>query len=71
MSYETVDFEVERGIAVVTLNRPNVLNAINQRMVDELLDVQARVAADSHVRAVVLAGAGRSFCASGSTPRNR
>ena len=63
MPYETIDYGVERGVAVITLDRPEVLNAIDQRMVDELLDVQARVAADGDVRAVVLAGAGRSFCA--------
>ncbi len=63
MTYETIDFRVDRGVAVITLDRPEVLNAIDQRMVGELLDVQARVATDADVRAVVLAGAGRSFCA--------
>ncbi len=63
MSYETIEFTVDRGIAMLTLNRPDSLNAINQRMVDELLDAQARVARDERIRALVLAGAGRSFCA--------
>ena len=63
MAYETVEYEVDRGVGVVTLDRPKSLNAINQRMVDELLDVQARVAADEAVRALVLAANGRSFCA--------
>ena len=63
MRYESVAFEVERGVGTLTLNRPEVLNAINQRMVDEVLEVQARAAADDSVRVVVLAGAGRAFSA--------
>jgi enoyl-CoA hydratase/carnithine racemase len=63
MSYETVTFEVERGVGVLTLNRPAVLNAINQPMVDEIMDVQARAARDTAIQVLVLAGSGRSFCA--------
>ena len=63
MPYETITFEIERAVGVVTLNRPTKLNAINQRMVDELMDVQSRVETDSSVNALVLTGSGRSFCA--------
>ncbi len=63
MQYETVTYEVSKGIGVLTLNRPKVLNAINQRMVQELLDVQARVKDDARVNALVVAGKGRAFCA--------
>ena len=63
MSYETVTFEVDRGVGVLTLKRPEVLNAISKKMVDELLDVQARVAEDPDVRVLVLTGAGRAFSA--------
>lgn len=63
MSYETITFEVEKGVGVLTLNRPNNLNAMNQTMIDEMLDVQVRVETDSTVNALVLCGAGRSFCA--------
>ena len=61
--YQTIDFQIDRAVAVITLNRPQRLNAINQRMVDELLDAQSRVASDDGIHALVVTGAGRSFCA--------
>ena len=48
---------------MLTLNRPRVLNAISSAMIDEIMDVQARVAKDPEVNVLVLAGAGRSFSA--------
>lgn len=63
MAYETVTLDVEKGIGVLTLNRPKSLNAFNGRMVDELLDVQARIAKDEAVRVLVVNGAGRAFSA--------
>ena len=50
------------GVAVVTLNRPKRLNAINDVMRRELTETLASVAADASVTAVVLTGAGRGFC---------
>ena len=61
--YETIQFEVDRGIGVLTLNRPRVLNAISGAMIEEIMDVQRRVETDPEVNVFVLAGAGRSFCA--------
>lgn len=55
---ETVD-----GIAVVTLNRPDKLNAISYAMVDQLLDALDRFEADDTVGAILLTGAGRAFSA--------
>ena len=63
MSYETITFEVEKGVGVLTMNRPDNLNAMNQKMVDEMMDVQKRVETDASVNALVLTGSGRSFCA--------
>ena len=63
MSYETLTFEVDKGIGVLTLNRPDNLNAINQKMVNELIDVQQRVETDDTGNVLVLTGSGRSFCA--------
>ena len=51
------------GVAIVRLNRPQQLNAINEAMQAELRDALDDVAADQAVRAVVLTGAGRGFCA--------
>src|SRR5919198_1507176 len=62
MAYETIDYEKQGGIGVVTLNRPECLNAINRRMIDELNALLDAIAADPDVRAVVLTGAGRAFC---------
>lgn len=58
--------EVDRsrdGVAVVRLNRPKQLNAINEVMQNELAAALAELAADRTARAVVLTGAGRGFCA--------
>jgi 2-(1,2-epoxy-1,2-dihydrophenyl)acetyl-CoA isomerase len=53
------------GVAVLTLNRPERLNALSPAMLDALLEATARLAADPAIGAVVLAGAGRGFCAGG------
>ena len=51
------------GIALVTLNRPDRLNALSWPMVDEFLDLMDALGADGALRAIVLTGAGRGFCA--------
>ena len=51
------------GVATITLNRPAVFNAFNQELGEELLATLQAVAAEAQVRAVVLTGAGRAFCA--------
>jgi enoyl-CoA hydratase/carnithine racemase len=60
-----VELAVEDTIAIVTLNRPEVRNAINDAMRAELIAVLERVAADQAIRAVVLTGAGKGFCSGG------
>lgn len=60
--YEHVLYEVRQGVAHITLNRPEVVNAINTALGHELYDAFKRVEADVEVRAVVLTGAGRGFC---------
>jgi enoyl-CoA hydratase len=55
--------EVRDSIAVLTLNRPEKLNAISYQMIDLLLSDFDRLAADAKVRAVILTGAGRAFSA--------
>jgi 2-(1,2-epoxy-1,2-dihydrophenyl)acetyl-CoA isomerase len=56
---------VKDGVAVLTLNRPERLNAMSRPMLDALLEALPRLADDPAVGAVVLAGAGRGFCAGG------
>jgi len=63
MTYSTLTYAVEDGIAVVTLNRPDHMNAFTVEMANELVDVFARAGADDSAAAVILTGAGRAFCA--------
>ncbi len=63
-SYETLDWSVDAdGVATLTLNRPDALNAFDLTMARELLSVFTTEALDDDVRAVVVTGAGRAFCA--------
>lgn len=55
--------ETDQNVARITLNRPEVLNSFNRQMAAELRDALAAAASDSAVRAVLLTGAGRAFCA--------
>ncbi|SFQ48162.1 Enoyl-CoA hydratase/carnithine racemase [Actinomadura madurae] len=63
MPYKEIEYEVRDGIATVTLNRPERLNAFTFVMRGEMIDVFDRIDADDDVRAVVVTGAGRAFCA--------
>ena len=66
MDYETLTIECDGPVAVVTLNRPKVLNALNGRMVAELRGLLAQLDADTEVRAIVLTGAGERAFAAGA-----
>jgi enoyl-CoA hydratase/carnithine racemase len=61
--YETILYDVADGVLTLTLNRPERLNAFTPRMREELVDAVDRADADDAVRAVVVTGAGRAFCA--------
>jgi len=64
--HETLNVDVDhRGVARITLNRPEKHNAMSARMISELAMVAARLGSDPAVRVVVLTGAGESFCAGG------
>ena len=63
--YEHIRFDRKDGILRVTLDRPDVLNAINQRLHRELAQAFFEIALDPHTRVVILTGAGRAFCAGG------
>ncbi len=63
-NFETIIYEKENGIGYVTLNRPQVLNAYNIKMRDELYQVLAAIRDDTEVKVAVFKGAGeRAFCA--------
>src|SRR5688572_21910206 len=61
MPYETVDLRIDNGVAEITLNRPDRLNAWNAQFGDELREALLTDAADPSVRAVLITGAGRGF----------
>ena len=61
MSYDTIDLRIEDGVAEVTLNRPERLNAWNQQFGEDLRSAILEDAADPAVRAVLITGAGRGF----------
>ena len=62
-AYNTIEYKLENKVATVTLNRPEVRNAINTEMVDELLELFKYMADTDKVRVIVITGAGKSFCA--------
>jgi len=61
--FETLLYAVEDGIATITLNRPEKLNAFTARMMKELIEVFDVTDGDDAVKAVIVTGAGRAFCA--------
>src|SRR5258706_6058572 len=63
MDSQEILYDVAGRVAKITLNRPEKLNAFTRRMRDELIDAFARADADDEVRAVIVTGAGRAFCA--------
>lgn len=63
--FETLQVEIQQRVAVVTLNRPEKLNALSMKMLAELRTVFEELRVDESVGAVVLTGAGRAFCAGG------
>jgi 2-(1,2-epoxy-1,2-dihydrophenyl)acetyl-CoA isomerase len=65
MTYETLLFDHADGIATITLNRPDVANALNMTMARELMDAALRCDDAGKTRAVLLTGTGAMFCAGG------
>jgi enoyl-CoA hydratase/carnithine racemase len=65
MKYQTLILTKENGIATIILNRPEVLNALNAKLSEELELAIEEVRKDNAVRVLVITGAGRGFCAGG------
>jgi enoyl-CoA hydratase len=63
MAYETLLIETDGAVGIVTLNRPDALNALNSRLCAELMDQLAAWEGDAAIGCVVLTGAGRAFAA--------
>ncbi len=69
--YHNLTYEVKNRIAIITLNRPEVRNAINAQMLTELGEVISRGARDVKVNVIVLTGTGKDFCAGHDIMENR
>lgn len=65
MTYQTLLFDVTSSIATITLNRPDAANAMNPTMARELSDIAIRCDDSPDIRAVVIRGSGKMFCAGG------
>lgn len=65
MSFSLIDLQLADGIATLTLNRPDKRNAMSDAMRAEFIEALEQVAADKSIRALVLTGAGKGFCAGG------
>jgi enoyl-CoA hydratase/carnithine racemase len=63
MAFETITYEVAEQILTITLNRPDKLNAFNAPMQRELIEAFDAADKDDNVRAIIVTGAGRAFCA--------
>jgi enoyl-CoA hydratase/carnithine racemase len=64
MTYNTLIYDVQApGVLLLTLNRPEQLNAFTVEMANELVDAFTRASDDDAVRAIVVTGAGKAFCA--------
>lgn len=63
MGYETIIFQNEANIATITLNRPERMNALNYNVIEELVRALEECEYDDDIRAAVITGAGRAFCA--------
>ena len=72
MAYETILVETVPGVAILTLNRPETLNAMNRQLSEELHDAVTRMSADDAIGCIVITGAGdRAFSAGGDIHEQR
>jgi enoyl-CoA hydratase len=66
MTYQTLTFEVRDGLATITVNRPDKMNALNDQVVEELRDAIERVATGADIRAAIITGAGQKAFIAGA-----
>lgn len=69
MAYKTIIYEVKDGILTLTLNRPEKLNAFNKDMRSEMIDAFDQADLDDEVKAIIVTGTGRAFCAGADLAR--
>ncbi len=69
MDYRAICYEKENNIAKISLNKPDVMNSLVQEMIDELIVAAKDASEDENIRAVILTGKGKAFCAGGDINR--
>ena len=69
MAYKTILYDVNNNILTITLNRPDKLNAFNTKMMREMIDAFDQADADDQVKAIIVTGSGRAFCAGADLSR--
>src|SRR4249919_3001844 len=69
MNFETITYAVDGRILTITINRPDRMNAQNGQMCDDLIAAFDQADADDNVKAVIVTGAGRAFCAGADLER--
>ena len=62
MTYEEITYSLEGAVAIITLNRPEAMNALTLKTYDELANAVAEADKDDNVRVIVITGAGKGFC---------
>lgn len=62
-SFETVELEISEGIATITLNRPDSLNAMNRQLIDDVASAFDKANRDDRAKVIIFTGSGRAFCA--------
>src|SRR5437867_12554948 len=70
MSYKTLLLEITGGVALITINRPDKLNALNDQVVDELAHAAERIASEDAIKGAILTGAGTKAFVAGADVGN-
>lgn len=65
MAFQELIFEKSEGVGIITLNRPDRMNALNREIILELTEALGQAADDAEIRVLLLTGAGKGFCAGG------
>lgn len=63
MSYDEILFSIEGPVGVLTMNRPQTINALSKKMIEEMMDALTKVSADESVKVIIVRGSGKHFCA--------
>src|SRR5438477_13105106 len=66
MSYKTLLLEITGGVALITINRPDKLNALNDQVVDELAHAAERIASEDAIKGAIITGAGKKAFVAGA-----